>query len=290
MLTSEPRLQWNLIADVRHLFDFPFMVNALRAGTIVAVLAGLIGWFMVTRRQTFAGHTLALIGFPGAAAATLLGVGVFFGYFAFCVAGALVIASVPRAASSHFGEESAVIGTVQTVALASGFVFVTLYRGNLNGLNSLLFGSYLGITPSQVLVLLVAAVVAVSFIATVGRPLLFASLDPGTARANGVPVRAIGVAFLVVLGLAAAEASQITGSLLVFALLVLPAATAQRLTARPAASIALSVGVALTVTWLGLGVAYYTPYPIGFWVTTIAFGAYVIASFARRVGRRRART
>src|SRR5438445_10733024 len=106
-MVTEPRLTWNLFSDVRHLFDFPFVVSAIRAGTIVAVLAGLIGWFMVTRRQTFAGHTLAVIGFPGAAGATLLGIGVHYGYFAFCLAGALVIALVPRARRSRFGEESA---------------------------------------------------------------------------------------------------------------------------------------------------------------------------------------
>jgi len=285
MLTDEPRLSWDLLADVRHLFDFPFMVNAMRAGTIVAVLAGLIGWFMVTRRQSFAGHTLAIIGFPGAAGATLLGVGVHYGYFTFCVAGAIVIALVPRAAESSFGEESAVIGTVQTVALGSGFLFVTLYHGNLNGLNALLFGSYLGIAASQVVVLLVVAALAVGFIAIIGRPLLFASLDPGVARSSGVPVTLLSVAFLVVLGLAAAEASQITGALLVFALLVLPAATAQLVTTRPAASIALSIGFALAVTWLGLGIAYYTPFPIGFWVTTLAFVGYVFASSGRLVAR-----
>ena len=284
-MVTEPHLTWNLLGDVRHLFDFPFMVNAMRAGTIVAVFAGLIGWFMVTRRQTFAGHTLAVIGFPGAAGATLLGVGVHYGYFAFCVAGAVVIALVPRAQQARFGEESAVIGTVQAFALASGFLFVTLFRGNLNGVNSLLFGSYLGIAPSQVRVLAVVAVIAVGAIALIGRPLLFASLDPGVARANGVPVTALSVVFLVVLGLAAAEASQITGSLLVFALLVLPAATAQIVTARPSAGIALSVVTALAVTWVGLGVAYYTPYPIGFWVTTIAFATYLTAQVGRRVVR-----
>ncbi len=284
-MLTEPRLTWNVVVDVRHLFDFPFMVNAIRAGTIVAVLAGLIGWFMVTRRQTFAGHTLAVIGFPGAAAATLLGVGILYGFFVFCVGGALVIALVPRAGRSTFGEESAVVGTVQAVALGTGFLFVALYHGNLNGLDALLFGSYLGITSAQVLVLLAVAAVALIAIGVAGRPLLFASLDPAVARANGVPVALLSVAFLVVLGVAAAEASQITGSLLVFALLVLPAATAQRLTVRPSMGIALSIVLALAVTWTGLAVAYYTPYPIGFWVTTIAFGGYVISQGRRRTVR-----
>jgi zinc/manganese transport system permease protein len=120
-------------------------------------------------------------------------------------------------------------------------------------------------------------------LAVIGRPLLFASIDPDVAAANRVPVRALSVAFLVLLGLAAAEASQITGTLLVFALLVMPAATAQVLTARPAASLALTVLIGLGITWTGLAVAYYSPYPIGFFVTTFGFAAYVLAQAARNV-------
>src|SRR4029077_4129305 len=108
-MVTEAHLGWNVVADVHHLFDFPFMVNALRAGTIVAVLAGPIGWFMVTRRQTFAGHTLALVGFPGAAGATLIGVGAQYGYFTFCAAAAIAIAFAGRVQRSRFGG-SAVIG------------------------------------------------------------------------------------------------------------------------------------------------------------------------------------
>jgi zinc/manganese transport system permease protein len=146
--------------------------------------------------------------------------------------------------------------------------------------NSLLFGSFLGITNQQVVVLAVVAVVGLVAMALIGRPLLFASIDGDVAQARGVPVRALGVAFLVLLGLAAAEASQITGSLLVFALLVMPAATAQRVTTRPVYSLTLTVVVGLVVTWLGLAAAYYSPYPIGFWVTTFAFAAYVLSHLA----------
>ena len=113
-----------------------------------------------------------------------------------------------------------------------------------------------------------------------GRQLLFASVDPDVAEARGVPVTTLGVAFLLLLGVAAAEASQITGSLLVFALLVIPAATAQRLTARPVVSIALSVALAVAVTWLGLAAAYYSSYPIGFFVTTFGFAAFALAQIA----------
>jgi zinc/manganese transport system permease protein len=269
------------------------MVNAFRAGTIVAVLAAPVGWFMVLRRQTFAGHTLALVGFPGAAAAVWLGVGLTYGYFAFCLAGALVIAALPQRGNRGYTEESAVIGTVQSFALASGMLFVALYKGFLNGTNALLFGSFLGITTGQVVTLAVVAAVALAVLAILGRPLLFASIDADVARAHGVPTRALGTAFLLLLGATAAEVSQITGALLVFALLVLPSATAQLVTPRPVRGIVLAVALALATVWVALFVAYYSPYPIGFWLTTIAFGLYALtyaATAARtRLGARAVR-
>jgi zinc/manganese transport system permease protein len=284
----DPNLTWNLLSDIRQLFAFPFMVNAYRAGTIVAITAGLIGWFMVLRGQTFAGHTLAVVGFPGAAGAVLIGVSAHVGFFAFCLAAALVIAALPRSGERTFTEESAVIGTVQALALACGFLFVSLYQGNLNGINALLFGSFLGITRSQVFTLAVLAAVALGALALIARPLLFASIDPDVAAARGVPVRALSLVFLVLLGVAAAATSQITGALLVFALLVLPAATAQRITARPGFGAGLSVALAIAVTWLGLAFGYYSSYPIGFYVTSLAFAAYVAASAAMWVtGQRR---
>jgi zinc/manganese transport system permease protein len=281
-------LSWNPVDDVRQLFQYGFMVNALRAGTVVAIMAAVIGWFMVVRRQSFAGHTIAVVGFPGAAGATLIGVSALYGYFTFCVGAALLISTVPHSRGRAFSQENAVTGTVQTFLLALGFLFVSLYRGDLNGINALLFGNFLGITDSQVLTLLAVAVGALGILATISRPLLFASIDPDVAAARGVPVRRLSLVFLLLLGLAAAEASQITGALLVFALLVMPAATAQRLTPRPLLGGAIAVVLGLAVTWTGLAVAYYSPYPIGFWVTTFAFLAYLAAGLAttRRWGPR----
>jgi len=276
-----PGFSWNLLADIQDMWSYPSMVSAFRAGTVVAVLAAAVGWFMVLRRQSFAGHTLALVGFPGAAGAVWLGLGAVTGYFVFCIGAALVIAALPAGTRQGYGEESAAIGTVQTFALASGMLFVALYKGFLNGTNALLFGSFLGITQRQVSVLAVFAVLALAVLAVIGRPLLFASVDADVARANGVRTRLLGTVFLVLLGAAAAEVGQITGVLLVFALLVLPPATAQLLTARPGRSLALSVGLALVVVWVALFVAWYSPYPIGFWLTTIAFGLYALTQGAR---------
>jgi zinc/manganese transport system permease protein len=234
---------------------------------------------------------LAVVAFPGASGAIWLGVSATFGYFGFCIAAALIIAAVPRSqGGTGFSEESAVVGTVQAFALACGFLFVSLYKGFLDGITSLLFGSFLGIADNQVLVLLLSALAALGVLAAIGRSLFFASIDPDVAAARGVPVRALSVVFLLLLGVAAAEVSQITGSLLVFALLVMPAAAAQQLTARPALSLVLTIAIGLAVTWLGLGVAYFSVYPVGFFITTFGFAAYVAAVAFRqtvdRLGRR----
>jgi zinc/manganese transport system permease protein len=276
---------WNLLADLREMWSIPLLLNAFRAGSVIAVVAATVGWFMVLRRQSFAGHTLALVGFPGAAAAVWLGVGITVGYFSACVAAALVIAMLPAAGRRGYREESAVIGTVQAFALACGTLFISLYKGFLGGTTSLLFGTFLGISAAQVVTLTIVGVAVLAAIAVIGRPLLFASIDPDVAAAHGVRVRVLDVTFLLILGATAAEASQITGALLVFALLLLPPATAQLITARPGPSLALAIAIGLVTVWSALFVAVYSTYPIGFWLTTIAFGLYVIAAGLTRLRR-----
>src|SRR6201993_1262121 len=277
-----PQLTWNLITDVREMWAYPFMVSALRAGTVVAVVAGVIGWGVGLRKGRLAGHTLAIVGFPGAAAAAWLGVPPGYGSFAACIGAAAAIALLPAPTRAGglggFAEESAGIGTIQALALATGFLFVSLYHGFLSGLTSLLFGTIAGVSSQQLHVLLIAALVCLMVLAAIGRPLLWASIDPDAAAAHGGPTGRVGGLFLLVLGVAAAGASQITGSLLVFALLVAPPAAAFHFTARPAMGIAISVLIAVAVTWVGIGCAFYSPYPIGFWVSSFAFGIYLLAA------------
>jgi zinc/manganese transport system permease protein len=281
-------LSLDLVSDYRQLTQFPFMVHALQAGALVAVMAAVIGWFMVLRRQTFAGHTLSVIAFPGAAGATLAGLPLALGYFGACGIAALALSQVSRPGQESPGSESAAIGTVQAFGLGLGFLFVTLYSGQLSDLQSLLFGTFLGITAAQVQTLLWVALASLALLAVIGRPLLFASVDGAVARAAGVPTGALALVFLLLLGLAVAATAEITGALLVFALLVTPAATAQRITPRAGPGLALSVALALAVTWLGLGIAYFSPYPVGFWVTSLSFGLYIavrllLGALARRL-------
>ncbi len=295
---GEPTLTWNLAKDVHELLAYRFMVNAFQAGTIVAVIAGVVGWYMVLRRQSFAGHTIAVMSFPGAAGAALLGAPAAVGYYVACGVAALAIGGsggegqrgisrAPRGIpKGHRASESAAIGVVQVAGLALGFLFLSLYSGVLEQLDTLLFGTFLGIDRGGVLTLLVVAGVVLGALALVGRPLLLATLDPEVARARGLPVRALDVGFLLILGLTVAATSQITGALLVFALLVAPPAAAQVLTPRPGLSLALSVVFALLVMWGGLGIAYFSIYPLGFFVTTLAFGLYLLAHAGRWVAAR----
>jgi zinc/manganese transport system permease protein len=285
LATGAPSL--DPVSDLNQLTAFPFMVNALEAGTIVAVMAGVVGWFMVLRRQTFAGHTLSVMAFPGATAALLIGLSAAAGYFVFSGLAALIIGAAAGAqARRNLAQESAIIGAVQAFGLACGFLFLSLYHGVLANYESLLFGSFLGITRGQVLALAVVAVTTLIVLAIAGRPLLFASLDEGVARARGVPTRALGLGFLVLLGLAVAETAQITGALLVFALLVAPPATARLITPRIGASLALSVLLGVLITWVGVALAYFYDYPVGFYITTVAFVVYVGARAARAVAAR----
>jgi zinc/manganese transport system permease protein len=279
-MTATPTLSPNPIADLRELFTFPFMVNALAAGTIVAVLAGIVGWYVVLRRQTFASHTLSVMAFPGATGAALAGLPTALGYYVACTLGALAIGRFGGGGPSRQQGESAVIGTVQTVGLAAGFLFLSLNQAVLGGPETLLFGTFLGISRGQVLALLLVAIAALIMLTALARPLLFASVDREVARAGGVPVAALDAAFLLVLGLAIAATSQLTGALLVFALLVAPAAAAQQLTLRPVAGLVLSVVFALLTIWLALAIAYFSIYPVGFYVTTIGFVVYVLARVA----------
>lgn len=283
------QLTWNLVDDVRWMWSLPSMVDAYRAGLVVAVLAGVVGWFMVLRRAGFAGHSIAVTGFPGAAAAVYLGLSATLGYFGFCLGSALVIALLSRgggAASGERAHSSALIAVVQGFALALGALFLELYGGFLNSTSAFLFGDFLGITDTDVVTLSLVALAVLLVMAVIGRRLLFASIDPAVAAARGISVRWMNVLFLLVLGATVAEVSKFTGSLLVFALLVMPPATAQRITARPGLGLALTVLIGVLVTWFGLAWAYFGNEATGFTITSIAFACYVTAYLGKLVAGR----
>ena len=263
---------WNLIRDIQAQFQYAFMQHAYTAGAIVAIVAGVVGYFVVLRSLSFAGHALSHIGFAGATGAVALGVNPIYGLLVFTVGGAVGMGALGK---RIYGRD-VVIGIVLAWMLGLGVLFLSLYSGYATEAYALLFGEILGISQTDVVVTLVAGVVTLAAIAIMFRPLLFASVDSDVAEARGVPVKLLSILFMVVLAISVSEAVQVVGVLLIFALLVTPPAIAERLTARPGMAIALSVLLALLFTWIGLFVSFYLPYPVSFFITTLAFVTYLV--------------
>ena len=251
------------------------MQHAFEAGTVVAIVAGIVGYFVVLRRSSFAAHALSHIGFAGAAGAVLFGVNPVYGLLLFTTAGGTGIAVLgPRASNRDLQ-----IGTVLAFMLGLGVLFLSLYKAYADEAYSILFGEILGISLSSVLLTLIVSLPILVAIAIVYRPLLFASLDEDVAEAKGMPMLLIGIIFMLLVAVATSIAVQVVGVLLIFALMVTPAAIAQRLTTKPVRAVLVSVAVALLATWLGLFIAFYEPYPVSFFITSIVFILYLLVRF-----------
>jgi len=280
---AAPYFGWDLVRDGQELFRYGFMQHAFEAGTIVALSAGVIGYFVVLRGLSFAAHGLSHIGFAGATGAVLLGAQPIVGLLAFTAAAGAVMGALGQ----RLRGRDVVIGIVMMWSLGLGLLFTALYKGSASLAIGILFGEIFGIDSQQVVVTWVAGVLTLLAVLVAYRPLLFATLDEEVAEAKGVPVRGLSVAFMVILAVAVSEAVQVVGILLIFALIVAPAAIAERFTTRPIRGILLSAALAVLFTWAGLTVAYYVPYPVGFFITTIAFWSYVLARLLSYLAARR---
>ena len=265
--------------------QYDFMQNAYAAGTIVAVVSAVVGFFVVLRGLTFAAHALSHIGFAGATGAVLLGVDPLLGLLAFTIVSGLSMGML----GERLRGRDVAIGIVLAFALGLGALFLSLYTRYATQAYSILFGTILGVSTSDVLVSLALGVIVLAAVTVLFRPLAFASIDPEVAAARGVPVDLISVIFLVVVAIAVAEAVQVVGVLLVFTLLVAPAATAAYLTRRPSTAHALAVILALVETWIGITLAYYSAYPVSFYISALGFASYLLARLVGpRLSRRRA--
>jgi zinc/manganese transport system permease protein len=271
----------DLIDTLLRMFSYHFMQNTLLAGTMVALVAGIVGYFMVLRGESFAGHSLANIGFAGAAGAALFGVPVVVGLIGLGILGALGIGALGDRVAHSRARNDVAVGAILALALGFGVLFERLSSAKASSVYAILFGSPLGVADADLREIALTAVVTLLVIALIARPLLFASLDPVVASSRGAPVRLLAYGFLLLLALAVAQATQVVGALLIFALLVAPAATAQRLTARVGRGVALSVGIALLTIWSSLIAAYLSSYPVGFFITTFALGGYLAARLAQ---------
>jgi len=270
---------FNLLADLQTMWQYDFMQHAFEAGTIVAIIAGIVGYFVVLRRSSFAAHALSHVGFAGAAGAVLFGVDPILGLLLFTSGGGVTIAILGRRAASRDVQ----IGTVLAFMLGLGVLFISLYSGYATEAYSILFGEILGISSGDVLVTLVASLVILLLTVVVYRPLLFSSLDEDVAEAKGLPTLLLGIIFMLLVAVATSISVQVVGVLLIFALMVTPAAIAQRFAKRPLKGIVISVFIALIATWIGLFVSFYEPYPVSFFITSIVFMIYILTLIFQKI-------
>jgi zinc/manganese transport system permease protein len=268
------------VTGLGHMLGQPFIQHALAAGTAIALLSGLVGYFVVLRNQVFAGDALSHVAYTGAVAALAAGIDLRLGLFA----GTVLVGLLLGALGSRAGADDAVIGVVFAWVLGLGVFFLAFYTAHAstgNGAASarVLFGSILGITADAATVAVGIAAGLLLVLAAIARPLLFASLDPQVAGARGVPVRLLGAGFLMLVGATAAEASQAIGALLLFGLLAAPPAAALRLTSRPWRALALSGALAVAAVWLGVVVSYAWPkLPASFSIMSVSTAEYLLAA------------
>jgi zinc/manganese transport system permease protein len=258
------------------LLHYEFAQNALVAGAIIAVVAGLVGPFVVARNLSFAVHGIAEVGFTGAAGAVLFGIEPVAGL----IAGALLAAVGIGTLGVRMRDRDVAIGSILAFGLGLGVLFLTLYTRYATEAFTILFGTITGVSRSEVFLLLGLGLATLAALALISRPLMFATVDPEVAEARGVPVRSLSIAFLVILAIAVSEAIQVVGVLLVLTLLITPAAAAQKLTARPAMASLLSVLIAFGCTMGGILTSLGTPYPASFYVSALSFGSYLVARVA----------
>ena len=277
-LATNIRFSPNLIQDLENLWQFSFMRNALIAGSIIAIVAGVVGYFVVIRRLSFAAHALSHAGFAGAAGAVLLGLNPLIGLLSFTISGGLTMGLLGKKAINRDVQ----IGTVLALMLGIGVLFISLYKGYATEAYSLLFGEILGISRGDVIVSLIAGGLVLITLLILYRPMLFSSFDEDVAEAKGINVLGLGLLFMVILAITTSIAVQVVGVLLIFALLVTPAAIAERLAKTPARAIVISVGVSLSATIIGLFIAFYEPYPVSFFIISIVFIEYIAARIISR--------
>ena len=260
------------------------MLNTWIAGTAVAVIAGVTGFFAVLRGSTFAAHAIPNGAFAGAAGASLLGLNAFVGLAVFSVAGALGIAGLSRRSRPD-------VATALTfvMMLGIGALFVSWSTEYAQEAYSLLFGEVFGVSTDEVLPIVVLGATSIVAIIVMFRPLMLSSAMPEVAEARGVSPRRMELAFLLVMALATSMTVPVVGALLMFSLMIGPAAAARSVTARPGAALALSVAIALATVWISIALSYRTNWPLGFFVGVAGAVFYLLGQGARALGVSRAR-
>lgn len=288
VLASVPPFTLNLWQDAQNILAYDFMRRALLTGTLLSIIAGGIGTFVVLRHQVFAGEALSDVAFTGALGGAALGLNPLLTLLATTVAVGLAMGGL----GERLRGRDVAIGTVLAWVLGLGVLFLRLFTTHGSGVGTgfsgvtVLFGNILGVSDAQTRGIALVCSAALVALLLIARPLLFASLDPDVAAARGVPVRALGLGFMALLAVTVSVATLAVGALLVFALLLLPAASAQAVTPRPYHALALASGIAVAVTWLGITIGFYAGYPISVCISLVAFAGYVgVVAWRWLVGR-----
>jgi zinc/manganese transport system permease protein len=258
------------------MFQYEFMTNAFAAAGIVAVVSGVVGYFLVMRGQTFAGHALSHIGFAGATGAGLIGLAPLWGLLGFTLTAGIVMGAL----SDRISNRDVAIGVVLALALGFGLLFLHYYTSFATQATALLFGNVLAVDHGMIGTLAVLAAMTLVALAAIMRPLIFATLQPELAEAKGVPMRFISTAFLAIVAVAVSECAQIVGVLLVFTLMVGPPAAAQRVTTGLWSGLFVSAALALAEAWLGIAIAYETDWPVSFCIAVLSAVGYFVCLFA----------
>lgn len=253
------------------ILQYSFIQNAFVASTCVAIVAAIVGYFLLVRGLTFAGHAFSHIGFAGAAGAVWLGVNPLYGLLLFTISAGIGIGLLGK----ELRERDVTIGIIFTLALAFGVLFLFLYSGYAQEAYSILFGTILGISTTNALVTALFSIVTIIILATIFRPLLFSSFDPEVAQARGINTKLLSIIFLILVAITVSLSVQVVGVLLIFTLLVGPAATAMRLTKSPYRGISLAILLGLLYSWLGIFLAANTNLPVTFFIASLSFSVYL---------------
>lgn len=270
-----------IMATIIDMFAYEFMNNAFVAAGIVAVVSGIVGYFLVMRGQTFAGHALSHIGFAGATGAGLIGLAPLWGLLAFTLAAGVAMGALGERISNR----DVAIGVILALALGFGLLFLHYYTSFATQATALLFGNVLAVDHAMILALAILGAITLGALAAIMRPLIFASLQPELAEAKGVPLRFVSTAFLAIVALAVSACAQIVGVLLVFTLMVGPPATAQRVATGLWSGLFLSAALALASAWLGLTMAFHTDWPVSFCIAVLsALGYFACLALPMRTG------
>ena len=266
------------------MFEYDFMIHAFIAGGIVAIVAGIVGFFLVMREQTFAGHALSHIGFAGATGSALLGLSPMSGLIFITLLSGAIMGTL----EGRIRGRDVAIGMVLSIALGLGMLFLHFYTAYATQINTLLFGNVLGVDTPMLWTLASLGLISLSLLALIARPLIFASLQPELAEAKGVSLRIISILFLIIVALTTSGCIQIVGILLVFTLMVGPAAAAQQLSHKLGTGISLAAFLALIETWGGLAMAYWSDWPTSFCITALSGSIYLLSlSWKRNLTRQK---